>query len=154
MQVQGYKVFCKNKVKRSKFGRAPGGIAICVKDNIKCEVIETPTKCNDVMWVLLNGEEEIIIGATYNHPVNSKFTNEHFFEELEEEVGYLDVNYAGTKRVIVGDFNARTGTQMEWELTPRRKYGETEIEREIQLDSRNNQDKEINTAGRRLINFL
>ena len=110
--IKGYATFFKNKIKRNKFGRNPGGIGFLINDSLSkyIKIIE----CNqeESLWLEFKDTENsifIIFVVIYQPPCSSKYFNEKLYDQLEEELNKISNKFTNYEICIMGDFNARTG---------------------------------------------
>ena len=151
-ELSGYFSINKNKGKKNKLGRAPSGITVFVKNNLQQFVKEECINSNDVVWIRVTWPIKCFLGVVYNHPDNSKYVNEGLFDELEDMVTNLMMENPEYKIVLIGDLNARTGQLQEYAEIEESRYDNVR-EGAVALTARNNQDKGVNRAGRKLINL-
>ena len=81
-------------------GRAPGGIAVLHKSNLKMEILKKET---NYLWLQVFNYH---ICATYFLPYSSRFFDESLFEDLDNDIA--NFSQSNTQVLILGDFNART----------------------------------------------
>ena len=104
---------CRNYCSLSK----SGGIGIIYRDCLNNLIQEIKTVCNFVAWfkidkVAFGLRKHLILGVVYIPPVGSKYTNVDAFEQCQLDlVELLAHNYAFV--CICGDFNARTGNEVD-----------------------------------------
>ena len=159
--VQGYKCFqlCRSKTKKSN--RHHGGIAILFKECIATGLKFLNHKNNDYIWVKLcknffNSTKDIYMCAAYIPPENSPFfksRGENTLEYIENDL----LKYCNMGSILlVGDLNARTGTELDFIVNDNDKYFQRNNEFYL-LDKnaieRNSQDKTVCKRGRALINM-
>ena len=102
-----------------------------------------------------NFNEDLYVGAIYFPPENSereKRLKEDHFKKLLEKVLMIKSNNI----ILIGDFNARTGSLDDVLLNDETKNDQNGIESPILLENiyqRNNQDQKTNKYGKKLINF-
>ena len=112
--LAGLEAFAKHRCELSRF--KSGGICIFVKDELvnKVKIIDTPNK--SCMWMKVkvytnNQYENLLLGAVYIPPENSKYVSNDVFEVLEE---YFRFSHDCKYVCMIGDFNARTGTNSDF----------------------------------------
>ena len=119
--LPGYKVYLNNRPKQKNAWRASGGIACFVKESISKGVkfIET-MKHSEICWLKLTKGffhllNDMYICIVYMSPHNSSFTSrrEDLFEVIENNISTLDTM---NQILILGDFNARTGTEPDFTM--------------------------------------
>ena len=145
--------------KRRNYGS--GGISIYIKNNIVNGTSVIHGESSDCMWVCLKKsffqlEEDIYGRFIYVPPVNSTFTNSqdnNSFELLENDV----CKFKSKGRVVLmGDFNSRTSTSPDFNVTDDDKY--TPVPEQYNSDeheslyNRENEDIcSVNEYGKKLL---
>ena len=71
--------------------RKSGGIVIYVRDIYSKYVSVIENDCDHILWIRIDGkafniQNQVIIGAVYIPPINSRFSTTDIFDELEREV--------------------------------------------------------------------
>jgi exonuclease III len=135
-----------------------GGVSILVKKSIK-NGVELVYKCTDYIWIVLRSkffgvEKDVYMCAVYIPPENSQYLKDK--EDLLECISNDTVKYSKKGYVILaGDFNARTGNLLDHITNDSDKYMPQQDIHDIDLNmgSRNSQDKTVNTRGRELMQF-
>ena len=113
--MPGYFVWRKTRPKHKKAKRYSGGIAICIKQQLRVAAKQIPSRSDDIMWVKLNckalgGNHDVIVGILYISPSNSTRTKnmtEPVWDILEEELMQFNNN---EQILLTGDVNAHTGS--------------------------------------------
>lgn len=98
---------------RKRCARASGGLAVLFKNEFfnKFEVIPSP--CEFVLWIKLKSiTVNVIFGLVYIPPCSSKYSESSMFDELELDTFNVS-SRTGCQVILMGDFNARTGTQSD-----------------------------------------
>jgi exonuclease III len=141
----------------SKRGRCSGGVSVYYRSNLKDHISVTEKCSNNIVWVKLSGslfdfDCDVIVGGVYIIPEYSKARRTEdadCFELLEQGI----VKYNDSKLIILGDFNARTGTRTDdlELLRPDRFVDTTWSVPDVNIDTRVSQDHVIDTRGRRLL---
>ena len=118
LQVLDFKCFqaCR---KKEKYGRKHGGLAVYVHKSIARGVIKLPTNGADSILIRLNKDffnmsKDVVVVFTYCSPQNSSYlarTQIDPFEELEAKIRAIEDE---TDILIMGDLNARTGTELDY----------------------------------------
>jgi hypothetical protein len=108
VKVEGY-TFLSNI--RDKCIRKSGGIGVFVKNELieNKLVSQVKSENKNVLWFKISKDlvgVDVLCGAVYFEPENSKYANSECFELLENEIS----NHLNTNILIIGDFNARTGS--------------------------------------------
>jgi hypothetical protein len=90
------------------------GVCILVKSTIARYVIPFhETQSEHVLWLYIEKGcigKGIIVGAIYLPHENSPHYNTEMFDKIEEDILYFKVKFPDISIVMLGDFNARTGT--------------------------------------------
>lgn len=155
LEIPGYKIFRKDRKVCSV--RASGGVCIMVRNEIAdhCVLIQSESKHS--VWCkvnkdILNIDKDLICGACYIPPENSRFSSLALFDELEAEILALGVEY-DCYMCIGGDFNAHVGNLLDFVVTDISDdiTGGSELEG-VSLPIRRSAERvPINNFGRRLI---
>ena len=154
--IPGYKTIQIESNKKSEIrkGRSSGGILIYCKNHLH-KFIKQYDKTPQYIWLQIDKsifhslEEPIRLCIAYNPPSNSKYCNQDIFEEISAHI--QSQSCTTSKILLIGDFNSRTGDELEYEEPD--KQDEHEIPREIIPSKRANCDKGINPMGRKLIDL-
>ena len=112
LTLSGFNIFHKHRPKSPNATKHSGGIAVCIKNEIKKGVKILPTTCTEILWLKLcksffKLEKDLFVGITYVSPHNSSFSSkrENIFDVLESNIA----NYSQLGNCLIcGDFNART----------------------------------------------
>ena len=113
-EIPGYMHIFRHCVKHA---RKSGGIALYFKEKYSPHI--KPLKGNDheyALWSKLDKEVfgiELIIGAIYIPPVNSSYSHGDEFDILCHDIIDLHAEY-DLPFLLIGDFNARSGTQKDY----------------------------------------
>ena len=113
--IPGYKCFFRNGFKSSgiKSGRASAGLLLYLKENIS-DYVKILKSSAYSFWLeidkslFLNSDQNLVISAQYIPPINSKYYAQNSLEVFSQDL--LNFCDESTPLVILGDFNARTGT--------------------------------------------
>ena len=129
--VQNYDIFCVNETKidkydtihldgytfisqcrKQKFFRKSGGIGVFVKNHLSPYVSLIESDSDYILWVKLNKkfnqiDQDIIFGAVYLPPSDSRFNTPDELENFEIEITNMCVSQKYV--ILMGDFNSRTG---------------------------------------------
>ena len=115
------------------------GLALLVRKTICHQYKESPLD----LWVEIRMDAHIYsIGLYYMLCENSRYWDSSAFEKIQEDT--LQYKNPGSKLILLGDFNARTGNLID--------YIDINDEDE-QVTPRFNKDSKINTIGRLLIDL-
>ena len=132
--VRDFVVLCLSETKRSSYDLTdlPGyvpkfrpcrnkGYALCgihgfvifVTDDIARHVYDIPNTSSELVhWLRFDKKLlgfEIILGSLYLPHESSKYNEEGIYEDIAEDVMYLNAHYDDPLMILTGDYNARTG---------------------------------------------
>ena len=118
LQIFGYKCFqsCRKKL---KFGRKHGGLAIYVHNSILPGVCKLPLAGSETIILKLKKDffsfsNDIMLSFSYCAPAGSSFLSRTQFDPFAD----LEIKLANAAQegdlVCFGDFNARTGTDLDY----------------------------------------
>ena len=167
IKIEGFVPFYHH---RPKYKQKSGGIATFVHVNISENVeLVKPSENEYVQWLKVNENvlgHEIVIGTVYIPPPDSPFSSGDEFDLILRDL--LDIKSSHNSKIcLVGDFNSRTGTLPD-QLEPDRHLltatGLEDYRDEIFIDdtflnnlniptTRHNDDKIVDTNGRKMIEF-
>ena len=142
----------KTKNKVGNKGRVPGGVGVLIRKEVKKRIIWEKTKMDELMWVIYKDEESkrmLTIGVIYKHPVGSKYYNDSFYDDLDEEILKMKVKFGESQLCIIGDFNARVGSNEPY-INVDNGNNEFQNEKE-EVRKRKSKDKVVNGEGKKLI---
>ena len=166
-EIPGYMHIFRHRVKHA---RKSGGIALYFKEKYSPHI--KPLKGNDheyALWSKLDKEVfgiELIIGAIYIPPVNSSYSHGDEFDILCHDIIDLHAEY-DLPFLLIGDFNARSGTQKDYvsldkhitentnvpEEVNETFYNEVDMENLGILPQRANKDTKCDNNGRKLLDL-
>lgn len=165
IECPGYKFLMKNR--RKITNRRSGGIIVGYKEKLDCHIEFISTDCKFVLWFkcnesLFNTDQPVIFGVIYIPPEYTKYTSDEAFNEIEQE--YLSLSEQTKYVCLLGDFNARTGTDLDFVKIDQNEHLAYDISEFIEdftgrLDALNfsvkrvNMDKTKNRYGNFLLNF-
>ena len=91
---------------------------VAIKNNLQNYCTENPTDCKACLWFTIdksvfNIDKNILCGALYLPPEGSRYSDIGLFDELENELMYLNTNNQHHV-VLMGDFNSRTRTMNDF----------------------------------------
>ena len=101
------------------YKRKSGGIGVYVKDTLSPFIHVLPNQSEYVLWISINKaitnlDEDLIFGALYIPPENSRFFSQDLFMVLEEEITSKCNEF---KHIYLsGDTNCRDGTMPDFVL--------------------------------------
>ena len=138
------------KQKNIKHGRDSGGVIIWYKDDLSAYLTEIK-RASTHIWLKLNKhiidcENELYICAAYTPPIESPYYEDNFFEDLHHEIRHFQ---AQGNVVLIGDLNARTGTESDVIDSAGNKYifKQTPIHTNTVTTQRNSPDHVLNRNG-------
>ena len=94
--------------------RASGGVGLLVKRSLSKFVKQIDIERDYLSWFEIDEHvfgREIILGIVYVPPEASRYSNIDMFDEIESDL--IQLYRENTSVCIMGDFNARTGTQSD-----------------------------------------
>jgi hypothetical protein len=145
--------------KFARRGRFSGGVSVYYRSHLK-DYVSVIEKCeNNLIWLKMNDclfdfNCNVVIGCVYMVPDKGKASRREdtdLFEMLEQGIA----KHVDSKVILVGDFNARTGTRSdELEiLRPDRYVDTTCVSEFVNIVTRVSEDHVIDTPGRRLLDL-
>ena len=88
-------------------------MVIFVTDDIAPHVYDIPNTSSELVHCLRFDKKllgfEIILGSLYLPHESSKYNEEGIYEDIAEDVMYLNAHYDDPLMIVTGDYNARTG---------------------------------------------
>ena len=167
LEINNYELVLKP---RTGSFRKSGGIGVAIKNHLVKHVTVVEENNDFVLWIqiskeMLNIQQDLFVGIVYMPPEGSRFVSDDSFDIVEQSI----LNHIAKSEfvMVMGDFNARTGTVCDYCSFDKNLVKEldmdiielrSEIEPETQLDDLNiprnrySQDtKRINNFGRKLI---
>lgn len=157
-----------SKHRSQNYKRKSGGIGIYVRDNISKHVQIIDGKSEYIFWLqinkqLLGYDENVIIGAIYLPPENSRFINEDDLNYFENEIISMCSKYKYV--CLAGDVNARTSQLPDYIQSDPFLNDIFDVDQEMQAHfdkytllekmniplPRSSKDKKTNTHGMRII---
>ncbi|CAG2240499.1 unnamed protein product [Mytilus edulis] len=146
-----------------------GGIALGYRKYLEKYIKPIETECKFVYWFtidkkVLNLSENVFIGIVYIPPVNTNYTSEEAFNEIEIELQRFSEK--SDYIILVGDFNSRTANLPDFydeddiddfvidNLTDQSDYTDVYMLDDLNIPrTRNNPDKVVNCYGRKFLEF-
>ena len=130
----GFSYVTKNRKGATK---KSGGIVIIYKNILKEFISFIESESQYVQWFkfqkcLLNCEKDVLFGAVYIPPENSKYANTDAFEEIEIELLTFADKFDSYVSLI-GDFNAKTGTRDDFIVPDESLIGIFELESDDEI---------------------
>ena len=154
MNIPGFHRFKpKNQLKNEKSNKAPKGIAVFVKEDIKDYFSLVNMDNEDAIWVKMKKEKsgekrDIFIGTCYLNPSKSKKTDQKI-SNLSEDV--ISLQEKG-EVIIIGDLNARTGNLVDT-ISSDKSDELFELSFDPPPPPRNSRDNENDQRGKDLIDL-
>jgi exonuclease III len=156
INFSGYGSFHQFRRKGRKRGRPNGGIVFFYKAKYKKYIVTIPSKHQDIMIVRVSGEalghsKDMYILVVYVSPTLNSDATHNLFDMIENYL--IQFNTLGDT-LIMGDFNARTGTLDDYDNDSNVVDGLHVPETSVGVDylpSRQNCDQIINTRGKLLL---
>ena len=161
LELENYEFVMKN---RKKYGRVnSGGIVLAFRNYLKEHITIHETECKSVLWFELsknvtNFDNNLIVGIIYIPPENSKYSSRELFTNIEMEMHELVKN--GKHVILTGDFNARTGTELDihefiYDINDRfyEIFENSHFNIDLENFHRNNMDAMVNPYGKLLLDM-
>ncbi|CAG2230791.1 unnamed protein product [Mytilus edulis] len=146
--------------------RRSGGLAVAYKNHLKDNIEYIKTESKFVLWCkiskVINISDDILLGIIYIPPEYTSYSSIDAINEIEMEL--FELSHRFSKCLLVGDFNARTGSEDDFIFVPDSESHVVDIEN-IQINAvcnldqydfsrkRNSRDKNKNRFGNQLIEF-
>ncbi|VDI16374.1 Hypothetical predicted protein [Mytilus galloprovincialis] len=165
IQLQGYELIYKN---RNKIGKRSGGLAVAYKNHLKDNIEYIKTESKFVLWCkiskVINRLDDILLGIIYipREYIYTSYSSIDAINEIEMEL--FELSHKFSKCLLVGDFNARTGSEDDFIFVPNSESHVVVLEN-IQINAvgnfdqydfsrkRNSRDKNKNRFGNQLLEF-
>ena len=158
--MKGYTCFGLPAKRRSKHGRASGGIAVYITDKLLNSIDRLHCEYDLAVIVRLKGEVQgllcnMIIIFAYIPPFGSVYyedSEENGMDNLRNEINRLSSLYPSDSILVMGDLNSRIGTKQD--------YIEDNVENVSSMEwytvdkfkmQRKSRDKEVNMYGKSLL---
>ena len=128
LEIPGYIVKRKTRLKSPKAKKYSGGIALAIKDDLVSNIEILPSKSDNIMWAQIKraGQtKHLILGIVYISPITSTYTRNVLsnlfmtWEILLEEIAHFRSMF---DICLVGDFNARTSSFPDYIVNDDDKY--------------------------------
>ncbi|VDI40569.1 Hypothetical predicted protein [Mytilus galloprovincialis] len=157
----------KNRHKLSNY--RSGGIALGYRKYLEKYIKPIETECKFVYWFTIDKKvlhlpENVFIGIVYIPPVNTNYTSEEAFNEIEIELQRFSEK--SDYIILVGDFNSRTANLPDFydeddiddfvidNLTDQSDFTDVYMLDDLNIPrTRNNPDKVVNCYGRKFLEF-
>ncbi|VDI02683.1 Hypothetical predicted protein [Mytilus galloprovincialis] len=146
--------------------RRSGGLAVAYKNHLKDNIEYIKTESKFVLWCkiskVINRLDDILLGIIYIPPEYTSYSSIDAINEIEMEL--FELSHKFSKCLLVGDFNARTGSEDDFIFVPDSESHVVDIEN-IQINAvcnldqydfsrkRNSRDKNKNRFGNQLLEF-
>ena len=148
LDVENYKLFRSDRVKKKKAIRGSGGVVTLFKKHFEKGLSNIISKSTDILWMkfdktFFNLGRNLFIGNCYIPPCNSEYTKlcDHYGILTEE----LILNSSLGHVMLCGDFNSRTGNKSE-------KYVSNFID--CQYLNSDDTESEVNSRGNTTVNNI
>ena len=109
--LSGFETISKTMNRRGRRGRHPGGITCFYRSELKQNISEVEVDLENTISVRITGIWNFCAVFAYRQPVNSNYHNINFFTDVAGLLERLDTKFPGTDILIMGDLNARIGTE-------------------------------------------
>lgn len=158
LDIEGYQELSldplKNKNTHNTGGRKSGGLTLLYKNNFKNKITLEHSDTNH-FWCKISKsayslQKDLFVCCTYIPPNSSKYFYPEIFENLSNDIAQFSTKGS---IILLGDFNARTGTKDDFIIHDTNKYIQSDFNSFSNVTKRNNMDIEINTNGNRLIDL-
>ena len=161
-EIIGYKPYVMSKKCNSHKYGGIHGICVFVKENvdINCFIVES-LESESIVWLHITYsilKDVFILGVVYIPHDMSEYHHEDIFDHLANDIITIKAMH-DVPIVLIGDFNARTGTTSDFEqefihngLFPEEDSLKQYFE-EQNIMNRVNKDRQVNKNGRKLIEF-
>ena len=119
ISLEGYGIHAYHRTKRIKNRSQGEGIVILVKDTLEQYVTIHEILYDTIVWIKINkdifeDQKYMFIGAVYIPPIDSKFHDTYNCDLFKTLIDGI-TNYTEMGNIIItGDFNARTGTLLDY----------------------------------------
>ena len=141
------------------------GILVIVRDQFINRVKLENGCSNQVVWISLSNTEQetiLVCGAVYLASESAPYHSYDMFDDIATDISQLRAKYDNPRFCLMGDFNARTGRELDsfseddaWfedHLGIREFLAEEEVNT-VRASERSNEDTTVNGNGRRLLNL-
>ena len=117
ISILGYD--CIMQSRKQKFTRRSGGLCMFVKREICKHIKIIDTSSDYILWININSKltnlnEDMLLGALYIPPTQSKYLNDDEFMTLEIEITAMTSQYKYA--ILTGDLNARTSNLRDYTI--------------------------------------
>lgn len=162
LQIEGYITEKTIRPKHPKARKHSGGIAIFMKEEVAKGIKRIKCSTGNYIWLQLNKtffnlDKHIYLCMAYISPDNSTYSR----KDDEDSLSPLEKDIAKFQKdgniMILGDLNARTGNKSDHIRNDSDRYLPINnlniYNRDEQLETRNNQDIQLNPRGQSLIDL-
>ena len=141
------------------------GIMVIIRDELINRVKLEKGGSNQVVWLSLSNtaqETILVCGAVYLASESAPYNSYDMFDDIATDIAQFRTKYANARLCLMGDFNARTGRELdtfaEDDAWFEEHLGIEEIIAEeeaniVRASERANEDLAVNGNGRRLLNL-
>ena len=156
--IEGYKLIeeiVPQKMPNIRAGRSSGGLLVYCKNSLSKYIKKTKVTPYYI-WITIdksiffNLNKSIKVCLAYNPPENSNYCNKEIYDDISLDL--LQKSNSSSPILLMGDFNARTGEEPDYEDTED-KHMEYTTGRLTFPKERRNQDKTVNIMGQKLIDM-
>jgi exonuclease III len=159
IKVAGFRCFNSNR----KLSRS-GGVCIGVKNDICKGVSTVNTSCSEDIIALrfkrgyFGMTKDIVFINVYDSPLNSSYKKKYADDStiLEKTSEVIHKLQSDTEVIVMGDFNARTGSQpdvIDAHFDPASTF-QDEMDLVTKVTQRSNRDKKLNSNGKPFLEFV
>lgn len=156
IEIPGFRAFISDIARphTNQSCRKSGGIALLVKTKFE-KFTSVVKKSKNFLWCkiskdILNDKNDLFICGVYIPPEKSVYFENEIFDEFENDI----LCFASKGNImILGDFNARTGTLEDHISKDGNNFINDSSESSLQPKNRHNFDNQINNHGKQLINI-
>lgn len=101
--------------KPAKNNRHYGGILVLIKSSAIDGYERVNSRSENLLWlrICFKCGKRLILGVVYIPPQNSSYNRENTWEILDDELSLIQESYSDFECVLMGDFNAYTGVEVE-----------------------------------------
>lgn len=158
IEVKDYDIYAIHRPKHIKATHGSGGIMLLIRSGLRDGIKIIPCQSKDYVWVKLDKEffsleDDIYLCAVYSPPPDSAYSKRLDTDILEQiEIDTYKYKKCG-QVILIGDFNARTGTAPDYIIHDNDNY--IPLDEKYPIDSslqqRQSQDNIIDDRGKHLL---
>ena len=157
INIPGFKTFTSKTTapKPNKFCRISGGISLLVTNKLE-KYVTVVKQSKNTLWCkisknVLNLNSNLYICGVYISPEKSRYFENEIFDELEKDIASFS---SKGNIMLLGDFNARTGTLEDFISKDKNNLIHDTTENCLQPPKRQSFDNTINNHGKQLLGML